>query len=119
MSKFKKKLFSSVEKGQQMSKKLTLLFSLITIRNLAFAQGTIVGATQLQNTIIEIVNIIFVIVIVLGLIRVIAKVVKGEPDWGGAVLGLVVALILWGGFNTYKNDIFAFFGGQQILNPYN
>lgn len=96
---------------------LSLSFLLLFMHHLAFAQAVVDGATQLQQTIIDIVNIIFVIVIIIGLIRVIAKVVKQEPDWGGAVLGLVIALILWGGFNAYKTDLFNFFGGQQLLNP--
>lgn len=118
MKQLNSKLFSTAGNAKvSLWKTLRISGLLILMHHMAFAQAMVAGATQLQQTIIDIVNIIFVIVIVIGLIRVIAKVVKQEPDWGGAVMGLVVALILWGGFNAYKTDLFNFFGGQQLLNP--
>ena len=100
-------------------RRFQLIIMLMLFNQLAMAQGTVGGITQMQSTIVQIVNIVFIIVIVLGLIRVIIKVVKSEPDWAGSVVGLLIALVLWGGFNTYKNEIFAWFGGGQILNPGN
>ena len=102
----------------QHGKPLFLLVAMLAAFNTAHAQGgTLGGLSTMSDTIVDIVNIIFIVVIVLGLIRVIIKVVKSEPNWGGSVVGLLIALILWGGFNTYKDDIFSWFGGGQVLNP--
>lgn len=76
------------------------------------AQGVLDGLVIARDWIIDIVNVIFAIVVVIGLIRVITKFVKGDPDVATSALGLILAVAIWGGFVYLQDDIFSFFGGQ-------
>lgn len=94
------------------SKKCVLALLLLSVPILSPAQGVLDGLMFARDWIIDIVNVIFAIVVVIGLIRVIAKFVKGDPDVATSALGLVLAVAIWGGFVYLQEDIFSFFGSQ-------
>ena len=102
----------------QSNKQFLCLLFFLSVPVLVRGQGIFDGLVSARDWIIDIVNVIFAIVVVLGLIRVIAKFIKGDPDVASAALGLVLAVAIWGGFVYLQDDIFGFFGseGTTITN---
>jgi hypothetical protein len=79
----------------------------------AMAQGgTAAALSGVQETIITIVQIIFSIILVIGLIRVVMKFVNGNPDALSALGWLVGGVILWFGFQFFKDDLVGTVGGE-------
>jgi hypothetical protein len=79
----------------------------------ATAQGGTAAALHgVQETIITIVQIVFSIILVIGLIRVVMKFVNGTPDALSALGWLVGGVILWFGFQFFKDDLVGTVGGE-------
>lgn len=62
-----------------------------------------------------IINIIFIIAILYASIMCVLKFVRQEQGAWGYAFGVMIAFILWGGFTTYKNDLFALMGGSNLM----
>ncbi len=75
--------------------------------------GIVSGASQIGNTIIQVINIAFPVACGLALIAVVWYVFTKNPEWKGYAVGLIIGLILWGGYTTYKDEIFSYFGGTD------
>ncbi|KAA5539644.1 hypothetical protein [Adhaeribacter rhizoryzae] len=74
--------------------------------------GTAAALSGVQETIITIVQILFSIILVIGLIRVVMKFVNGNPDALSALGWLVGGVILWFGFQFFKDDLVGTVGGE-------
>ena len=68
--------------------------------------------TQVKEKVIGIVQVIFAIVLIIGLIRVVMKFMQGAPDALGALGWLVGGVILWFGFQLFKDDLVGAVGGS-------
>jgi len=84
----------------------------------ALAAGSAGGAaaaalSTVQETVVGIVQVIFAIILIVGLIRVVMKFVQGAPDALGALAWLVGGVILWFGFQLFKDDLVGAVGGGQ------
>ena len=79
----------------------------------SMAQGGTAAALEgVQQTILTIVQIIFSIILVIGLIRVVMKFVNGSPDALSSLGWLVGGVILWFGFQFFKDDLVGTVGGE-------
>ncbi|MBJ6146329.1 hypothetical protein [Hymenobacter sp. BT559] len=92
-----------------------LLTTLALSSGAAFAQGGGAAAalSGVQETVIGIVQVIFAIVLIVGLIRVVMKFIQGAPDALGALGWLIGGVILWFGFQLFKDDLVSAVGGGQ------
>ncbi len=73
--------------------------------------GAAAALGGVQETVVGIVQVIFAIVLVVGLIRVVMKFIQGAPDALGALGWLVGGVILWFGFQLFKDDLVSAVGG--------
>ena len=78
----------------------------------AKAQSAEAALTQVKEKVIGIVQVIFAIILIIGLIRVVMKFVQGAPDALGALGWLVGGVILWFGFQLFKDDLVGAVGGS-------
>ena len=92
-----------------------LLTTLALASSPALAQtgggGAAAALSGVQETVVGIVQVIFAIVLVVGRIRVVMKFVQGAPDALGALGWLVGGVILWFGFQLFKDDLVSAVGG--------
>ena len=85
----------------------------LSVAQQTMAQGGTAAALEgVQETIITIVQIVFSIILVIGLIRVVMKFVNGTPDALSALGWLVGGVILWFGFQFFKDDLVGTVGGE-------
>lgn len=90
-----------------------LLATLALASGPALAQtgGAAAALSGVQETVVGIVQVLFAIILVVGLIRVVMKFVQGAPDALGALGWLVGGVILWFGFQLFKDDLVSAVGG--------
>jgi len=74
--------------------------------------GTAAALEGVQETIITIVQVVFSIILVIGLIRVVMKFINGAPDALSSLGWLVGGVILWFGFQFFKDDLVGTVGGE-------
>lgn len=91
-------------------------YALLTVLALstggAKAQSAEAALTQVKEKVVGIVQVIFAIILIIGLIRVVMKFVQGAPDALGALGWLVGGVILWFGFQLFKDDLVGAVGGS-------
>ena len=91
-------------------------YALLTVLALsttaAKAQSAEAALTQVKEKVVGIVQVIFAIILIIGLIRVVMKFVQGAPDALGALGWLVGGVILWFGFQLFKDDLVSAVGGS-------
>lgn len=93
-----------------------LLAGCLFLSGSLYAQGeTIAKLDAVKTWVNGIINIIFIIAILYAAIMCVLKFVRQEQGAWGYAFGVMVAFILWGGFTTYKDDIFALMGGGNII----
>lgn len=98
---------------------LALCLIMIFLSPGAHAQGIVAGASQISNTIIQLINIAFPVACGLALIAVIWFVFTKNPQWKDYTIGLFIGLLLWGAYTTYKDEIFSYFGGTDQFTIHN
>ena len=111
--------FTHHMRGYQLSRgeKLMLTFFLVTAQDIVFGQGgggggRAVGAMRgFANTVIQILQVAFIIVVAYGVFNVVKKLVTQDPGAFGAAATLMVGLLFWFGFNFFKEDIRSAMGG--------
>ena len=112
----RKVLLQGVPRLPLWQKALLLLAFCMLINTALYAQGeTIARLTAVKTWVNGVVNIIFIIAILYASIMCVLKFVKQEQGAWGYLFGVLIAFILWGGFTTYKNDIFAMMGGSNTI----
>jgi hypothetical protein len=100
------------------AERLSLALLLSTSPALVLGQsgvgGRAVGALRsVQTIVISIVQVLFIIVLAIGLVRVVQKFISGAPDALGALGWLMGGVILWFGFNYFKEDLASAMGGGE------
>jgi hypothetical protein len=98
------------------AERLALAALLATSPALVFGQngagGRAVGALRsVQTIVISIVQVLFIIVLAIGLVRVVQKFISGAPDALSSLGWLMGGVILWFGFNYFKQDLASAMGG--------
>ncbi|GAA4366051.1 hypothetical protein GCM10023185_36910 [Hymenobacter saemangeumensis] len=92
-------------------------YALLTVLALstgaARAQSAEAALTQVKEKVIGIVQVIFAIILIIGLIRVVMKFVQGSPDALGSLGWLVGGVLLWFGFQLFKDDLVSAVGGSE------
>lgn len=97
-----------------LNKKYKILLLLLLAFNAVKAQSGTAGALENIGVWINTIgNVVFAIVVIVGLIRVISKFIRGEHDSIGALIQLIIAVALWGGFQLVQDDIANFVGGGE------
>ena len=97
-------------------KTVLLLALCLFISGSLYAQGeTIAKLDAVKTWVNGIINIIFIIAILYASIMCVLKFVRQEQGAWGYAFGVLIVFILWGGFTTYKNDIFALMGGSNLM----
>ncbi|MGF7083011.1 hypothetical protein [Mucilaginibacter sp. UYCu711] len=92
---------------------LVLTLGLVFLANVVHAQQTAAQLNQFKTTFISIVNVIFLIGVVFGVVKVCLG-FFGQHKEGALtnLLWLIVGIIVWGCFNYF----FADFGGNTKIN---
>ena len=109
--------FTHHARNYQLSRgeKLMLAFFLSTSPATVFGQaggGRAVGAMRnFAGTVILLVQAAFIIVLAYGVFNVVRKFVTQDPGAFGSLATLGVGLLVWFGFNYFKEDIRAAMGG--------
>ena len=111
--------FTHHARNYQLSRgeKLMLAFFMATSPATVFGQtggGRAAGAMRnFAGTVITLVQIAFVIVLAYGVFNVVRKFITQDPGAFGALATLLVGLLVWFGFNYFKEDIQGAMGGGQ------
>ena len=90
-----------------------LLSALALTNRAAFAQGAQAALEGVQETVLGIVQVVFAIGLIVFLVVVVLKFMRGAPDALGSLGWLVGAVILWFGFQLFKDDLVGAVGGGQ------
>ena len=90
-----------------------LLMVLALSTSAARAQSAEAALTQVKEKVIGIVQVIFAIILIIGLIRVVMKFIQGSPDALGSLGWLVGGVLLWFGFQLFKDDLVSAVGGSD------
>ena len=95
---------------------LLLLFTLLTVHQ-SFGQALVEGAlSNIRNWIIVILNVAFLIGIGIGIFKAAMKFFTGAPDKIEFMIGMVIAIALFGGFQFIVDDLATFLGGDILLD---
>ncbi|GAB2555887.1 hypothetical protein [Spirosoma aerophilum] len=93
---------------------IIIAFALTVITPDAMAQGGVTGSVKNIAKIIQTsANVLFIILMVVGLIRTVAGFISNSPNASKNLLMLVVGAILWFGFNTIVEDITSSVGSSS------
>ncbi|MBC6609059.1 hypothetical protein H8B13_19730 [Hymenobacter sp. BT188] len=97
---------------QRLAAMLTILALATSPARAQFGGGGAAAALEgVRETVVGIVQVIFAIILIVGLIRVVMKFVQGAPDALGSLGWLVGGVILWFGFQLFKDDLVSAVGG--------
>ena len=95
---------------------LLLLFMLLTVCP-SFGQAQVEGAlSSIRSWIIIILNVAFLIGIGIGIFKAAMKFFTGAPDKIEFMIGMVIAIALFGGFQFIVDDLASFLGGDILLD---
>lgn len=82
---------------------------------LANAQGIAQGAQNMVTQFIAIANVLFPALAVAGVLASVGLALMQNPAWKRAFIFTLVAFAIWGGYNTYRDEIFSYFGGGMVI----
>ena len=95
---------------------LLFLFVFVVIHQ-SFGQAQVEGAlSSIKNWIIVILNVAFLIGIGIGIFKAAMKFFTGSPDKIEFMIGMVIAIALFGGFQFIVDDLASFLGGDILLD---
>ena len=96
---------------------LWLLLLIVTTAP-SFGQAQVEGALDgIRTWIIVILNIAFLIGIAIGIFKAAMKFFTGAPDKIEFMIGMVIAIALFGGFQFIVDDLASCLGGDILLGP--
>ncbi|MEM6844257.1 MAG: hypothetical protein AAF632_18715 [Bacteroidota bacterium] len=78
---------------------------------LANAQGIAQGAQNAVTQFISIANILFPALGVAGILAAAGLALLQNPAWKRALVFALVAFAIWGGYQTFRDEIFSYWGG--------
>ena len=97
--------------------RLLVLFVFVTAHQ-SFGQAQVEAAlSSIRVWIIVILNVAFLIGIGIGIFKAAMKFFTGAPDKIEFMIGMVIAIALFGGFQFIVDDLASFFGGDILLDP--
>jgi hypothetical protein len=76
-----------------------------------FLQATTGALETFSGFVITAVNVIFIIVLAIGLINTVRKFIVNDPAAMGSLGQLIVGVIVFLGFNLLRDDLLGIFGG--------
>ena len=83
----------------------------------SFGQAQVQTALNgIKSWIVIILNVAFLIGIAIGIFKAAMKFFTGAPDKVEFMIGMVVAIALFGGFQFIVGDLATFLGGDILLN---
>ena len=92
------------------------LFVFVLIHQ-SFGQAQVEGAlSSIRSWIIVILNVAFLIGIGIGIFKAAMKFFTGAPDKIEFMIGMIVAIALFGGFQFIVDDLATFLGGDILLD---
>jgi hypothetical protein len=91
---------------------LMLIVILLIIPEDLMAQGVVGGLKNISRTVQLVVNVVFTIAIVIGLISVIIGFISDNPNKIMRLVYLIVAVLLWFGFTFVFEQVKTDVGGQ-------
>ncbi len=84
----------------------------------SFGQAQVEAAlSSIRVWIIVILNVAFLIGIGIGIFKAAMKFFTGAPDKIEFMIGMVIAIALFGGFQFIVDDLASFLGGDILLDP--
>ena len=97
---------------------LLLAGMLLLLINPSFGQALVESALgNIRTWIIIILNVAFLIGIAIGIFKAAMKFFTGAPDKIEFMIGMVIAIALFGGFQFIVDDLATFLGGDIVLDP--
>lgn len=91
---------------------------LLLLVNPSFGQALVENAmASIRTWIIVILNVAFLIGIAIGIFKAAMKFFTGAPDKIEFMIGMVIAIALFGGFQFIVDDLATFLGGDIVLDP--
>ena len=95
---------------------LLFLFVFVAFHQ-SFGQALVEGALDsIKNWIVIILNVAFLIGIAIGIFKAAMKFFTGAPDKIEFMIGMVIAIALFGGFQFIVDDLATFLGGDILLD---
>ncbi len=95
---------------------LLFLFVFVAVHQ-TFSQALVENAlSSIRNWIIVILNVAFLIGIGIGIFKAAMKFFTGSPDKIEFMIGMIVAIALFGGFQFIVDDLATFLGGDILLD---
>ncbi|WKN44918.1 hypothetical protein [Tunicatimonas pelagia] len=97
---------------------LALLVGMLLLVTPSFGQALVENAmASIRTWIIVILNVAFLIGIAIGIFKAAMKFFTGAPDKIEFMIGMVIAIALFGGFQFIVDDLATFLGGDIVLDP--
>lgn len=87
------------------------LFSLAWFQHQVHAQNTAGALDNIKDTVLGIVQGLFIIGLAIGLIRTVFKFINQAPDAMTSLGYLIGGVVLWFGFQYFKDDLVTTLGG--------
>ena len=95
---------------------LLMLFVFLSVQQ-SFGQAMVENAmNSIKSWIVIILNVAFLIGIAIGIFKAAMKFFTGAPDKVEFMIGIVIAIALFGGFQFIVDDLAAFLGGDILLD---
>ncbi|MEK6482442.1 hypothetical protein WJR50_33210 [Catalinimonas sp. 4WD22] len=95
---------------------LLMLFVFLSVQQ-SFGQAMVENAmNSIKSWIVIILNVAFLIGIAIGIFKAAMKFFTGSPDKVEFMIGIVIAIALFGGFQFIVDDLAAFLGGDILLD---
>ena len=114
---FTRKLRWIIQRAPSKPGALLLLLMLVAVVP-SFGQAQVEAAlSSIRVWIIVILNVAFLIGIGIGIFKAAMKFFTGAPDKIEFMIGMVIAIALFGGFQFIVDDLASFFGGDILLDP--
>jgi hypothetical protein len=96
-----------------------MLFVFLSVQQ-TFGQAMVENAmNSIKSWIVIILNVAFLIGIAIGIFKAAMKFFTGAPDKVEFMIGIVIAIALFGGFQFIVDDLAAFLGGDILLDDTN
>ena len=95
---------------------LIMAFVFFTVHQ-SFGQAQVETAmNNIKSWIVIILNVAFLIGIAIGIFKAAMKFFTGAPDKMEYMVGVVIAILVFGGFQFIVDDLAAFLGGDILLD---
>lgn len=106
----------SLKNSSNLDKVACVFVLLLILPVLMFAQAGVESTlTQIKDWVVGAANVLFVVILIVGIIRTVIAFISGSPNAPKLLLFLVISAIIWFGFTTVVQDLENFFPGIESL----